>query len=71
MTLSSLSYLINKIAFYWRQLIIKREFKGADIENVVFGPELDKRFEVRCPQNLKIGNKTVVSGDLFINAWGG
>ena len=40
------------------------------LNNVVFGPELDKRFEVRHPQNLSIGYKTVINGDCFINALG-
>lgn len=59
--------LIKKI----RQLVIKRQFKGAELDHVKFGPELDKRFEVRFPEGLHIGYGTVLAGDLFINARGG
>ena len=47
------------------------QFKGAQLDNVNLGPELNKRFEVRCPENLSIGYKTSLSGDCFINAKGG
>ena len=45
--------MLNKI----RKLLIKRKFKGAQLDHVVFGPELDKRFEVRHPENLTMGYK--------------
>ena len=54
-----------------RKILIKRKFKGAKLDHVIFGPELDKRFEVRHPDKLEIGHCTVVNGDLFINALGG
>lgn len=50
---------------------MKKQLDGAHLDNVILGPELDKRFEVRWPQNLTIGYKTAISGDLFINAMGG
>lgn len=59
--------LIKKLRLYF----IRRKFKGAQLDHVVLGPELDKRFEVRHPQKLSMGYKTVISGDCFINAWGG
>lgn len=63
--------IIERIVKRWRQIQIHRMFKGALLDHVVFGPELDKRFEVRHPNNLSIGYKTVISGDCFINALGG
>ena len=63
--------VIGRVIKYWRQRQIHRVFKGALLDNVVFGPELDKSFEVRHPQNLSMGYKTVISGDCFINAMGG
>lgn len=47
------------------------KIQKGDFDHVILGPEFDKRFEVRHPQNLKVGYKTVMSGDLFINAMGG
>ncbi len=63
--------MIKRIIKYYRQIVIRRQFKGADLDDVVFGPELDRWFEVRCPEKLHIGHKTVIAGDLFINARGG
>ena len=47
------------------------KIQKGDFDHVILGPEFDKRFEVRHPQNLKVGYKTVMSGDLLINAMGG
>ncbi len=63
--------LIGKLIKKIRQMWIRQKFRKADFDHVILGPELDKRFEVRHPQNLKVGYKTVMSGDLFINAMGG
>ena len=63
--------MIRKLIKLYRQGVIRRQFRGADLDSVIFGPELDKRFEVRSPERLHIGHKTVVAGDLFINARGG
>lgn len=60
-----------KFKRYWNSFLAYRQFSYSKLDNVVLGPELDKRFEVRHPENLKIGYKTVISGDLFINALGG
>ncbi len=56
-------YLLNKIAYF--------KFKGANLDNVILGSELNRNFEIRCPENLSIGYCTSISGDLFINAFGG
>ena len=63
--------MIFKIRRVWDKLYTWRQFKGAQLDNVKLGPELNKRFEIRHPKNLVVGYKTVMSGDLFINAWGG
>lgn len=63
--------LIRIITKKIRQRNIRQSFKGAYLDHVVFGPELDKWFEVRCPRNLSIGYKTVLNGDCFISAIGG
>lgn len=51
--------------------IIQKQIRKANLEQVIIGPELNKNFEVRCPDKLFIGKKTVISGNLFINAMGG
>ncbi len=63
--------ILNKLARIYYHSLAKRQFKGAVTDELILGPELNKRFEVRHPENLVIGHKTVISGDLFINAWGG
>lgn len=63
--------LLFKIRRKWDYLYTYRQFKGAHLDHVKLGPELNKRFEIRHPQNLSIGFMTVISGDCFINAWGG
>ncbi len=55
----------------WDKYFTHRQFKGAQLDHVKLGPELNKKFEIRHPQNLVVGYKTVISGDLFINALGG
>ena len=62
--------LIIKLRNLRDKHITYRQFKGAQLDNVKLGPELNKRFEIRHPQNLSVGYKTVMNGDLFINAWG-
>lgn len=42
--------LIGKILNKIRKLLIKRKFKGGQLDHVILGPELDKRFEVRHPE---------------------
>lgn len=61
-------FRISKII---RQIINKRRFSGASLNNVIIGPEFNKRFEIRHAKNLSIGYKTVLNGDCFINALGG
>jgi len=55
---------------YFRKLAYK-QFEGAHLDNVNIGPELNRRFEIRHPENLTIGYGTAISGDCFINAYGG
>lgn len=38
---------------------------------IVIGPELMTGFELRHPERIQIGNKTVIPGNCFINAMGG
>lgn len=67
--------MIGRLIIKWRNVwdkhVTHRQFKGAQLDHVKLGPELNKRYEIRHPQNLVVGYKTVISGDLFINAWGG
>lgn len=66
---------LGRLKMFIRQWYYKhytwRQFKGAKLDNVKLGPELNRNFEIRHSNKLEIGYKTVVSGDLFINAWGG
>ena len=56
----------------WRNGLAHKQFNGSKLgDDVNIGPELNKNFEIRHPENLIIGDKTVISGDLFINALGG
>lgn len=55
----------------FRKRMLMGNFKGAKLDNVAIGPELDKRFEIRHPENLIIGYRTAINGDCFINALGG
>ncbi len=55
----------------WAKKVIHRQFRGAWLDDIVIGPELNKRFEIRHPVKIRIGHKTAISGDLFINARGG
>lgn len=67
--------MIGKIVFIirrvWDETYTWRQFNGAQLDHVKLGPELNKRFEIKHPRNLSVGYKTVISGDLFINAMGG
>lgn len=63
--------LLRKIQKEYNLKMAYHAFKGANLDHVKLGSELDKRFEIRHPNNLSIGYKSVVSGDLFINALGG
>lgn len=70
--MNSLFYKIyTRILNYHYACQAKYAFKGAELDNVNIGPELNKRFEIRHPERLKIGYKTAISGDCFINAYGG
>lgn len=62
---------IKKIIRKWNTYLAYQEFRGAQLDHVILGPELDKRFEIRFPEKLEVGYKTVISGDCFINARGG
>ena len=55
---------------YYLKHFVYNQFTGATLDSVVLGTELNRNFQIRHPKNLKIGYKTVISGDLFINAWG-
>lgn len=66
-----LEVFIGRLLYKLRQSIIKRKFRKAQLDHVILGPELAKRFEVRHPERLKIGYKTVINGDCFISAFGG
>ena len=59
--------LFRKIRNYY----IQRQLRKAHLDDVVLGPELNRNFEVRHPENLFIGKHSVLSGDCFINALGG
>ena len=54
-----------------RNRYIQRQIRKAHLNDVVLGPELNRNFEVRHPENLYIGKHSVLSGDCFINALGG
>ena len=62
--------IIIRLYKTWNKYVTYRQFQGAQLDHVKLGPELNKRFEIRHPQNLSVGYKTVISGYLFINAWG-
>ena len=59
--------IFNKIIEYCN----RRKFRGANMNNVILGPEYNKSFVVKYPQNIVIGYKTVLNGNCFINARGG
>lgn len=63
--------LVRKAIRKWKINIACQKFKGAQLDHVILGPELENRFEIRFPENLKVGYKTVINGDCFINARGG
>lgn len=67
--------MLGRLGYYlkviYHHYITYRQFRGVIMDEVKLGPELNKRFEIRHPKNLRIGHKTVISGDLFINAMGG
>lgn len=63
--------LVRKLCYKIDSLLAKQQFKGAVLDNVSIGVELNRRFEIRHPENLRIGYKTAIAGDCFINAWGG
>lgn len=62
---------VGKIKYKIDSLLSGLQFKGASLDNVSIGPELNNRFEIRHPENLRIGYKTAIAGDCFINAMGG
>lgn len=63
--------VFTRVLNYYYEYQAKQAFKGAELNAVNIGPELNKWFEIRYPERLKIGYKTAISGDCFINAYGG
>ena len=63
-------YLLGIINYFYKKRAYSK-FKGSRMDHVILGSELNKRFEVRYPENLSIGYNTSLSGDCFINAKGG
>ena len=63
--------LVRKLKFKIDSLLAVQQFKGASLDNVSIGVELNNRLEIRHPENLQIGYKTSIAGDCFINALGG
>ncbi len=63
--------IIRKLIKGYRERVVRRKFKGADLDHVKFGSECSGNYEVRFPEGLHIGYGTVLTGDLFINAKGG
>lgn len=63
-----LIYRITQKFYYYHAL---QQLKRAHLDNVVIGSEQIKHFEIRHPENLFIGNQTAITGDCFINAYGG
>lgn len=59
--------IIDKILKIWNF----HKFKGASYDNLILGAEYNWNFVIKHSQKLKIGTKTVISGDCFINAMGG
>lgn len=59
--------IINKFLKIWNF----HKFKGASYDNLILGAEYNWNFVIKHSQKLKIGTKTVISGDCFINAMGG
>lgn len=66
-----LGFIKKKVRELYHRMFTWRQFRGARLDHVKLGPELNKNFEIRHPQNLEVGYKTVISGNLFINALGG
>lgn len=50
--------------------LVQRQIRKAHLCQVVIGPELNRNFQIRYPENLYI-SKSVINGDCFINAMGG
>ena len=59
--------ILKKIIDFWNF----KKFKGASFEKIILGPEYNRNFIVKFPEQLKIGCNTVLNGDCFINAMGG
>lgn len=59
--------IIKKLTSAYRH----RCFWKVQADNIVIGPEVDKNFHIGCPERLQVGYRTVLNGDLLINAKGG
>lgn len=64
---------LNKIELSLWKIIAKSRFSSVNCnyKSLIIGPDFIKRFQFNYPQNLTIGNNTVINGDCYINALGG
>lgn len=63
--------VVNKVVNRIFDRLARKRFEGAQLDHVLLGSELNRRFEIRCSKKLKIGFHTAIAGDCFINARGG
>ena len=63
--------VITKLYKAFKDFIVQKQLRMAHLDQVIIGPELNSNFQIRYPDRLYIGKKTVISGDCFINAFGG
>lgn len=51
----------------------KRVFRdvNCDIKSIIIGPDCNSNFVINYPQNLSIGEGSVINGYCYINAYGG
>ena len=60
--------MIKKILKKITELYNHWIFRDVKMKEVVLGPEYNKSFVIKYPQNIVIGYKTVLNGNCFINA---
>lgn len=64
--------LLKKIVNWIKDGSIKRQFKKVqcNYSQLIIGPDVKRNFTINYPENLRIGDNTVINGDLYINAFG-
>jgi len=65
--------ILKKLERYYYSWINKKIFSkvNCSISEICIGPEVQKDFDIKHPQNLSIGKGTALNGALTINALGG